>query len=170
MSMSPKIEQIMIDHNIRVYYIERDQESRTITFYTLPEATEKFSEDMASAVEGPWHLQFEVLPEKWATVASGNKTELKFDESSKFNFTDNVNHPSHYASGKIEVIEAIEDWCLNFHRGNAVKYTARAGKKDPTKEIEDLSKAVWYLNREIECLKSVKETREKVRPNDMKKD
>lgn len=54
----------------------------------------------------------------------------------------NVTHPSHYNAGKIEVIEAIEDWRLNFHRGNAVKYIARAGKKDPNKEIEDLEKAV----------------------------
>lgn len=62
---------------------------------------------------------------------------------------DNVNHPSHYTDGKIEVISFIEDKGLNFHRGNAVKYIARAGKKDPGKEVEDLRKAVWYLNREI---------------------
>ena len=46
----------------------------------------------------------------------------------------------------------IEDKGLNFHRGNAVKYIARAGKKNPGKEIEDLEKAVWYINREIERL------------------
>lgn len=62
---------------------------------------------------------------------------------------DNVNHPSHYTDGKIEVIDFIEQKNLNFHRGNAVKYIARAGKKDPKKEVEDLRKAVWYLNREI---------------------
>ena len=62
---------------------------------------------------------------------------------------DNVNHPSHYTDGKIEVIDFIEQKNLNFHRGNAVKYIARAGKKDPEKEVEDLRKAVWYLNREI---------------------
>lgn len=66
---------------------------------------------------------------------------------------DNVNHPSHYTDGKIEVIDFIEDKGLNFHRGNAVKYIARAGKKEPAKEIEDLEKAVWYLQREIEKLK-----------------
>lgn len=66
---------------------------------------------------------------------------------------DNVNHPSHYIDGKIEVINFIEDKGLNFHRGNAVKYISRAGKKDPAKEIEDLEKAVWYLQREIEKLK-----------------
>lgn len=67
---------------------------------------------------------------------------------------DNVNHPSHYTDGKIEVIDFIEDKKLNYHRGNAVKYICRAGKKDPAKEIEDLQKSVWYLNREIENLKS----------------
>ena len=65
---------------------------------------------------------------------------------------DVVNHPSHYTDGKIEVIDFIEDKGLNFHRGNAVKYIARAGKKDPTKEIEDLKKARWYLDREIDRL------------------
>lgn len=63
---------------------------------------------------------------------------------------DNVNHPSHYTDGKIEVISFIEDKNLNYHRGNAVKYISRAGKKNPDKEIEDLEKARWYINREIE--------------------
>ena len=63
--------------------------------------------------------------------------------------SDAVNSPSHYTDGKIEVIDFIEDKGLNFHRGNAIKYIARAGKKNPQKEVEDLQKAVWYLNREI---------------------
>jgi len=65
---------------------------------------------------------------------------------------DMVNSPSHYTTGKIEVIEFIEDKALNYHRGNAVKYLARAGKKDPAKEVEDLYKALWYINREIKRL------------------
>lgn len=79
----------------------------------------------------------------------------------------NVTHPKHYNAGKIEVIEAIEDWGLGFHLGNTVKYVARAGKKDPTKEIEDLEKAAWYLQRKIELLQAAVEKREVVRPNDM---
>lgn len=47
--------------------------------------------------------------------------------------SDNVNHPSHYTDGKIEVIEFIEDKNLNYHKGNAIKYICRAGKKDPQK-------------------------------------
>lgn len=79
----------------------------------------------------------------------------------------NVTHPAHYNSGKIEVIEAIEDWKLDYHSGNAVKYIARAGRKDPSKEIEDLEKAQWYLKRKIENLKAKREGREPIRPNDM---
>ena len=68
---------------------------------------------------------------------------------------DNIN-PKYY-KGKVEVIDAIEAWGLNFHRGNAVKYIARAGKKDPTKEIEDLKKAEWYIHREIQRLEKNRE-------------
>ncbi len=66
---------------------------------------------------------------------------------------DNVKYPSHYTDGKIEVIEFIEDKQLNYHRGNAIKYICRAGKKDASKEIEDLQKAIWYISREIRNLK-----------------
>lgn len=76
--------------------------------------------------------------------------------------TDKVNHPAHYNTGKIEVIEYIEDQRLCFHLGNAVKYISRAGKKDPTKTIEDLEKAIWYCRRKIETLKPAPR-----RPNDM---
>ena len=62
---------------------------------------------------------------------------------------DNVNHPQHYKTGGIETIDFIEAKGLNFNTGNAVKYISRSGKKDPAKYKEDLQKAVWYLNREI---------------------
>lgn len=75
---------------------------------------------------------------------------------------DNVNHPSHYNSGKIEVIEALEDWKLDFHSANAVKYITRAGKKDLTKTVEDLEKAIWYLRRRIAL-----ELGNPPKPNDM---
>ena len=71
--------------------------------------------------------------------------------------SDMVNHPSHYTDGSIEVIDFIEDKKLNYHRGNALKYLCRAGKKDPAKEVEDLQKAVWYINREIQRLETQKQ-------------
>ena len=61
-----------------------------------------------------------------------------------------VNHPSHYNSGQVEVIDAIEDWKLGFNLGNTVKYVARAEHKG--KQLEDLKKAKWYLEREISRL------------------
>lgn len=64
-----------------------------------------------------------------------------------------VNSPSHYhkASG-VEVIVAIEAWGLGFCLGNVIKYVARAGRKDSGTRMEDLHKARWYLNRELEAL------------------
>lgn len=67
---------------------------------------------------------------------------------------DAVNHPSHYCEGrKYEPLDVIIDWDLNMCKGTALKYISRAGRKDKNKEIEDLKKAIFYLNREIKRLK-----------------
>ena len=65
-------------------------------------------------------------------------------------------NPKHYTDGNIEVIDFIDDKKLGFCLGNVVKYVARAGKKNPDKEIEDLEKAEWYLKHYIEKLKEAK--------------
>ena len=70
---------------------------------------------------------------------------------------DSVNHPSHYTDGGIETIDFIEAKKLGYHLASVVKYISRAGKKDPDKTIEDLSKAVWYLNRYIGLLQKEEE-------------
>ena len=86
--------------------------------------------------------------------------EVKPNNTSK---PDNVNHPLHYTDGKIEVIDYIEDKQLGFCLGNAVKYISRAGKKksgnltDKEKEIEDLKKAVFYINYRIKELEEQNE-------------
>ncbi len=66
---------------------------------------------------------------------------------------DPVNHPKHYTGhpSGVECIQVTEH--MNFCRGNAVKYIWRAGDKG--NEIEDLEKAVWYLQREIARLKGL---------------
>ena len=81
--------------------------------------------------------------------------------------TENVDHPAHYggADNVYEAVKVIEAWSLNFNLGNCVKYICRAGKKitiqivypsDPlplqTGRLEDLKKARWYLDREIQKL------------------
>lgn len=86
---------------------------------------------------------------------SDNIIEKNF--SMIFNINDIVNRPAHYTDGKIEVIEYIEDKKLGFCLGNAIKYISRAGKKDPTKEIEDLKKAKWYIERRIKELEEARE-------------
>ena len=71
--------------------------------------------------------------------------------------SDSIN-PDHYkAYDGIEVIQLTEH--LNFCRGNAVKYIARAGLKDPLKEVEDLEKAKWYIERELARLEAKNEKR-----------
>jgi hypothetical protein len=67
-----------------------------------------------------------------------------------------VKNPDHYggASNPYEAIKVIEAWELDFNLGNTVKYISRAGKKYPDKELEDLRKAAWYLNRRIENLEN----------------
>ena len=62
---------------------------------------------------------------------------------------DNINNPIHYGGidNPYEAIKVIEAWNLGFNLGNVVKYISRAGKKN--NEIEDLEKALWYLQREI---------------------
>lgn len=61
-----------------------------------------------------------------------------------------VNHPPHYggADNPYEAIKVIEAWNLNFNLGNSVKYIARAEHKGSA--LQDLEKARWYLDREIE--------------------
>jgi hypothetical protein len=65
-----------------------------------------------------------------------------------------VNHPSHYGGedNVYEAIKVIEDWDLGFNLGNALKYISRADKKG--NKLEDLKKASWYINREINKLKN----------------
>lgn len=70
------------------------------------------------------------------------------------NTPDLVNHPPHYKSGGIEVIDFIEAKDLNFRLGNVIKYIARAGKKVGGDPIQDLEKAKFYLDREINTRKS----------------
>jgi len=66
-----------------------------------------------------------------------------------------VNHPDHYQFGNdrtYEVIKIIEVYDFDFHIGNCFKYISRAGKKQKDKEIEDLKKARFYLDRKIQNL------------------
>lgn len=67
---------------------------------------------------------------------------------------DPIDSPAHYAEGRqYEPIDVIADWELNYHLGNCLKYVSRAGRK--LNQLEDLKKARWYLDREIQTIEAV---------------
>ena len=76
-----------------------------------------------------------------------------FDRAYENYQADLVNHPAHYKAGGIETIDFIEAKDLNYRLGNVIKYVSRAGKKD-SDPIQDLEKAAWYLQREIDARKN----------------
>jgi hypothetical protein len=90
-----------------------------------------------------WHLITGPTRDSWSPFTAGPVTKEK------------VNHPAHYNAGKIEVIDAIEDWGLDFIEGNVVKYITRSKHKGNT--LGDLRKARWYLDYRIAKLNDKKE-------------
>lgn len=80
-----------------------------------------------------------------------------------------INHPAHYggANNPYEAIKVIEAWCLGFCLGNTVKYISRAGRKPNVSAVEDLKKAQWYLQREIENREGVAQPGDNSRPGDV---
>lgn len=84
----------------------------------------------------------------WYFVGDFKKVEPSPDPAKP---SDPVEHPSHYTHG-IEPIEVIESWGLNYRLGNALKYICRADHKG--QPVQDLEKAAWYLNREIQKRKA----------------
>lgn len=98
------------------------------------------------------------MTKKYSDYSEKRKSMYQGEVSMSLNtesvHTDMVNHPSHYTShpSGVEVIQITEH--MNFCLGNAIKYIMRAEHKG--KQIEDLKKAVWYINREIERLQGGK--------------
>lgn len=80
---------------------------------------------------------------------AGDATEYTFFKEELESVEDDVINPEHYRlTNGTQVIDMIEN--LSFCRGNAIKYLARAGKKDKgVNELVDLKKALWYVEREI---------------------
>ena len=77
-------------------------------------------------------------------------------EKAILKMNDNINNPSHYGGkdNPYEAIKVIEAWKLNFNLGNTTKYISRCGKKEGNSTLQDLKKAKWYLEREIERLEN----------------
>lgn len=87
----------------------------------------------------------------------GQAVPSRCDITRKETEHDAVNHPSHYCRGGMETLDYILAKDMDFLLGQVCKYISRAGYKDPAKELEDLRKAQFYLNKkieELECAKS----------------
>lgn len=82
--------------------------------------------------------------------ARGEQPRIRMQASPS---TDMVNHPPHYTAGGIETIDFIEAKKLGYNLGNVIKYITRSDLKGD--KLENLEKAQWYLNREINNLKKV---------------
>ena len=96
-----------------------------------------------------------MLENKHGTHGPGPVGKTLLTDSPRTN--EAVNNPSHYggSDNPYEAIKVIEAWDLGFNLGNTVKYVSRAGKKNYQKHIEDLEKAKWYLEREIENIRKI---------------
>ena len=119
----------------------------------LSEAKRRYSESPAGGMLGKpkTPMQASKPRESWqlAYVTTSGQSILEGGPTeAELNGTDNVNHPAHYKTGGIETIDFIEAKNLNYHLGNVVKYITRADHKGD--RLENLKKAQWYLNREIQ--------------------
>lgn len=74
----------------------------------------------------------------------------KMAEAVKNYHSDMIHHPAHYCYSKYEPKDVIREWGLNFNLGSAVKYIARAGRKDDI--LQELKKAKQFLEFEIEAI------------------
>lgn len=108
--------------------------------------------------DAPWYGNTNVVLEMGLSARDFSLPELEVSEVEELvedvvnePSSDAVERPAHYTAYPVEVIELTEH--LNFCRGNAVKYIARAGLKDPATEAEDLRKARWYIDRELDRIK-----------------
>lgn len=100
--------------------------------------------------EGPHHSGLLWWPTCSVPLGEGHTGKHIPADGKAWTDSDPVNHPKHYTShpSGIECIDVTRH--MNFNRGNAIKYIWRAGEKGPA--VEDLKKAIWYLQDEIKRL------------------
>ena len=123
--------------------------------------------DYVHFILGDKHIFGTVIKVEGNIVKVSDGNEISYVDCSKVkvekvifstNKKEMVNHPDHYHPGTYEAINVIEAWDLNFNLGSAIKYISRCGLKPDAelskkeKALEDLRKAAWYVNREIERL------------------
>ncbi len=108
-----------------------------------------YSPDKVDPFEMPTESQREI-----ALRMAGYTQPPNTERSQLKAYSELVDHPAHYNQGKIEAIDAILDWGLDFIEGNVVKYVVRSRHK--SSRLGDLKKARWYLDYLIDKLEKEK--------------
>lgn len=126
--------------------------SKPYAYKLMTEARKQYLNRRDEALAKPKaRMQSSAPKESWELIGvstSGKALLAGGPTEAELNAPDAVNHPAHYKTGGIETIDFIEAKNLNYHLGNVVKYITRADHKGD--RLENLKKAQWYLNREIE--------------------
>mgnify|MGYP003644023375 CR=1 FL=1 len=92
----------------------------------------------------------DILDANFARSSQKEEEEMTLVDYDMNSTSHEITHPDHYNTGRYETIDVIEDWGLDFHCGNALKYISRHKyKNDPRGDIE---KAIWYLQRYMETI------------------
>jgi hypothetical protein len=129
--------------------LEEDKTEAKQPLQTLGEYLRSVREDGAAQQIGPAEEKTGVWWLDGVKREQGVAQETGWDKfGAGHEAKDMVNSPAHYTHGGIETIDFIEAKQLGYHLGNVVKYVSRAPHKG--RHIEDLKKARWYLDREIE--------------------
>jgi DNA-binding CsgD family transcriptional regulator len=144
-----------------VYYI-RWMNQKTPGVKTVRKARKKASRLMQEVVRTHKAVNAAVQREKElapmrardAGLTKGNRKALELLQNNLVRGIDVVNNPPHYKTGGIDTLDFIEAKDLNFRLANVVKYVVRCGKKINSDPVQDLEKARFYLEREIEARRS----------------
>ena len=127
-------------------------EFRVRYVFATKELAEAFAKKHASEFEEQG-IKFIVVPYgyfgEYSIFCSDPENDAKESTMPK-NKNDNVNHPAHYTSGGIECIDGMvaafgREYVMHYCLCNAFKYIWRCEHKG--KRVEDIQKAVWYLNK-----------------------
>ena len=89
-------------------------------------------------------------PKNTSKKAKSHFKRKPYSKGGFYFMKDMVHHPAHYCYSEYEPKDVIRAWGLNFNLGSAVKYIARAGRKDDI--LQELNKAKQFIEFEIEAI------------------
>jgi hypothetical protein len=141
-------QQLIKQPNLTADLIMKHLDVTKVYAYNLLSTARK-SLGMLKQRDGTWKLKERMLSSKNRPEGMTDRDieEIVADVEQSVAQYDAINHPPHYNTGGIEVIDFIEAKSLSYHLGNVIKYIARADHKGD--RLENLKKAKWYLEREI---------------------